>query len=45
MNLLSDEYVYDDAIAEVYEDYWNDLKEEIENDLIEEGYDWPQEEN
>ena len=35
-----DEYNYQDAITEVYEDYWNDQKEEIENDLIEEGYEW-----
>lgn len=34
------EYGYEDAILEVYEDYWNDVKEEIENDLIEEGYEW-----
>ena len=40
-----EEYNYQDAITEVYEDYWNDIKEEVENDLIEEGYDWPQEEN
>ena len=26
----------DDAIQEVYEAYWNDMKEQIENDLIEE---------
>jgi len=35
-----EEYGYQDAITEVYEDYWNDQKEEIENDLIEEGYEW-----
>ena len=35
-----DEYGFEDAIKEVYEDYWNDMKEEIENDLIEEGYEW-----
>ena len=39
-----DEYGYEDAIAEVYEDWWTDQKEEVENDLIEEGYDWAQEE-
>jgi len=38
-----EEYGYEDAIGEVYEDYWNDQKEEIENDFIEDGYDWPQE--
>jgi len=40
-----EEYNYQDAITEVYEDYWNDMKEEVENDLIEEGYDWPKEED
>ena len=35
-----DEYGYEDAITEVYETYWNDVKEEIENDLIEKGYEW-----
>ena len=35
-----DEYNYQDAITEVYEDYWNDQKEEIENELINEGYEW-----
>jgi len=39
-----DEYQFEDAIREVYEDYWNDIKEEIENDLIEEGYEWEKEE-
>ena len=35
-----DEYGYEDAITEVYETYWNDVKEEIENDLIEKSYEW-----
>ena len=39
-----DEYGFEDAITEVYEDYWTDQKEEVENELIEEGYDWAQEE-
>ena len=30
----------DDAIQEVYEAYWNDMKEQIENELIEEGYEY-----
>ena len=34
----------DDAIQEVYEAYWNDMKEQIENDLIEEGYEYEKEE-
>jgi len=33
----------DDAIQEVYEAYWNDMKEQIENELIEEGYEYPTE--
>ena len=39
-----DEYGYEDAITEVYEDYWTDQKEEIENELIEDGYEWAEEE-
>ena len=35
-----DSYYVDDAIQEVYESYWNDMKEQIENDLIEEGYEY-----
>ena len=38
-----DEYGFEDAIVEVYEDYWNDQKEEIENELIEDGYEWKEE--
>lgn len=39
-----DEYAYQDAIEEVYEEYWNDMKQEVENELIEEGYEWEKEE-
>ena len=35
-----DEYAYADAIEEVYEEYWNDMKQEVENELIEEGYEY-----
>jgi len=35
-----DEYGFEDAITDVYEDYWTDQKEEVENELIEEGYEW-----
>jgi len=31
-------YYVDDAIQEVYESYWNDMKSQIEDELIEEGY-------
>ena len=40
-----DEYGYEDAITEVYEDWWNDQKEEIENEFLEEGYEWEQEDS
>ncbi len=33
-----EDYQFEDAINECYEDYWNDKKEEVEEDLIEEGY-------
>ena len=33
-----DSYYVQDAVTEVYESYLNDMKEEIENELIEEGY-------
>ena len=39
-----EEYGYEDAITEVYEDYWNDQKEEVENELIDEGYEWEKDE-
>ena len=39
-----DEYAYQDAIEEVYEEYWSDMKQEVENELIEEGYEWEKEE-
>jgi len=35
-----DEYAYQDAIEEVYEEYWNDMKQEVEDELIEEGYEY-----
>ena len=38
-----DEYAYQDAIEEVYEEYWSDMKQEVENELIEEGYEWEEE--
>ena len=38
-----EDYAYQDAIEEVYEEYWNDMKQEIENELIEEGYEWEKE--
>ena len=37
-----DEYAYQDAIEEVYEEYWNDMKQEVEDQLIEDGYAYPE---
>ena len=39
-----EDYGYQDAIEEVYEEYWNDMKQEVENELIEEGYEWKEKE-
>ena len=38
-------YYVQDAVTEVYESYYNDMKQEIENDLIEEGYEYPKKED
>jgi len=38
-------YYVQDAVTEVYELYYNDMKEEVENDLIEEGYEYPKQED
>jgi len=35
-----DSYYVGDAIEEVYEEYWNDMKQEVEDELIEEGYEY-----
>ena len=35
-----DDYAFQDVIDNVYEDYFNDIKQEVENELIEEGYEW-----
>ena len=34
-------YYVQDAVTEVYDAYVNDMKQEVENELIEEGYEWP----
>jgi hypothetical protein len=31
-------YEYEEILEKVYEDYWNDKKEEVESELIDEGY-------
>jgi len=33
-------YYVEDAVREVYDSYVNDMKEELENELIEEGYEY-----
>ena len=35
-----DDYSFQDVVENVYEDYFNDIKQEVENELIEEGYEW-----
>ena len=32
-----------EVIEELYEDYFNDMKEEVENELIDKGYEWEEE--
>lgn len=38
-----DSYYVQDAVTSVYESYVNDMKEEVENELIEEGYEYEKE--
>ena len=40
-----DSYYVQDAVTEVYDEYVNDMKQEVENELIEEGYEWPKSED
>ena len=35
-----DDYSFQDAVDNVYEEYFNDIKQEVEQELIEEGYEW-----
>jgi len=35
-----DSYYVQDAVTEVYDSYVNDIKKEVENELIEEGYEY-----
>lgn len=37
-------YEFQDIVDEVYESYWNDKKQEIEDELIEQGYEYEREE-
>lgn len=34
-------YYVEDAVTQAYDGYVSDMKQEVENDLIEEGYEWP----
>ena len=41
--LNDEDYAFQEVIEEVYDDYYNDKKQEIENELIEEGYEYERE--
>ena len=41
--LDDEDYAFQEVIEEVYDNYYNDKKKEIENDLIEEGYEYEDE--
>jgi hypothetical protein len=38
-----DSYEYTDALEQAYDNYWNDKKQEVEDQLIEEGYEYEDE--
>lgn len=38
--LDDEEYAFQEVVEEVYDDYYSDKKQEIENELIEEGYEY-----
>ena len=35
-----DSYEYAEQLEQAYEEYWNDKKQEVEDELIDEGYEW-----
>ena len=39
-NEAEDSYQFTEALEEAYEDYWNDKKQEVEDELIDEGYEY-----
>ena len=39
----AENYEFQEVIDEVYDDYFNDKKQEVENELIDEGYEWEEE--
>jgi len=40
-----DSYYVQDAVTAAYDEYVNDMKQEVENELIEEGYEYPESED
>ena len=43
--LDDEEYAFQEVVEEVYDEYYNDKKKEIENELIEEGYEYEREDD
>ena len=39
-DLESEDYAFQEVVDEVYEEYFGDIKIKVENELIEEGYEW-----
>ena len=39
----AENYEFQEVIDEVYDNYFNDKKQEVENELIDEGYEWEDE--
>ena len=39
----AENYEFQEVIDEVYDNYFNDKKQEVENELIDEGYEWEEE--
>ena len=42
-DLESEDYAFQEVVDEVYEEYFGDIKIKVENELIEEGYEWEEE--
>ena len=39
-DLDSEDYAFQDVVDEVYEEYYNEKRKEVEEELIEQGYEW-----
>jgi hypothetical protein len=39
-DLESEDYAFQEVVDEVYEEYFGDIKKEVENELIDEGYEY-----